>query len=72
MPREELAQEIGDHGMQAMGQRVTIVTLSQFKAPIEPVSEHWYMSGGKETEKVSYAIPGRFEGTSRGKIYRKS
>lgn len=73
MPREELAQQVNDRGIQALGQSVTIVTLSRFKsrAPLEPVFEHWYMSGGKETEKVSYAISGRFEGTSRGKVYHK-
>jgi hypothetical protein len=72
-PREELAQRIRDQGLQALGQRVTIVTLSRFKPqmPIKPALEHWYMAGGDDTERVSYAIPGRFEGTSRGKIYRK-
>jgi len=74
MPREELAQRISNHGIEALGQGVTIVTLSQFKAgvPIQPISQHWYMAGGEETELVSYVIPGRFEGTSKGKIYRKS
>lgn len=70
---EELARRIHDYGIQALGQAITMVTLSRFKseAPIQPVSEHWYMAGGDDTERVSYAIPGRFEGTSRGKIYRK-
>lgn len=71
MPREELAQEIHDHGVHTLDQGVTIVTLSRFKSPIQSVSEHWYIAGGNDTERVSYAIPGRFEGTSRGKIYRK-
>jgi len=74
MPHEELAQRIRDHGIQALGSSITIVTLSRFKAqePIQPVSEHWYMSGGEDTEFVSYVIPGQFKGTSRGKVYRKN
>ncbi|MBT9140317.1 MAG: hypothetical protein DDT30_00893 [Dehalococcoidia bacterium] len=72
-PREELAQRIRDCGIPALGQGITIVTLSRFKSPptAQPVSEHWYMAGGDDTELVKYAIPGHFEGTSRGKIYRK-
>lgn len=72
-PREEIAQRISDQGLQSLGQSVTIVTLSRFKSqvPIRPALEHWYMAGGDDTERVGYVIPGRFEGTSRGKIYRK-
>ncbi|MBT9142470.1 MAG: hypothetical protein DDT32_01100 [Syntrophomonadaceae bacterium] len=72
-PREELAQRIRDYGIPALGQGITIVTLSRFKSQraIQPKSGHWYMAGGDDTELVKYAIPGRFEGTSRGKIYRK-
>jgi hypothetical protein len=74
MPHEELAQHIHRHGIEALGQGVTIVTLSRFNpdAPVKPVGHCWYMSGGRDTEKVRYAIPGQFVGTSRGKIYRKS
>jgi hypothetical protein len=73
-PREELAQRIRDQGLQTLGQSVTIVTLSRFKSqmPIKPPLEHWYMAGGDDTERLGYVIPGKFEGTSRGKIYRKS
>ena len=50
----------------------TVVTLSRFKnKPIEPTLPHWWMAGGEDTEQVPYFIKGRFEGTSRGKIYRK-
>lgn len=50
----------------------TAVTLSRFKhAAIEPTLPHWWMAGGDDTEQVPYFIKGRFEGTSRGKIYRK-
>ncbi|MCF6154891.1 MAG: hypothetical protein E3K36_06495 [Candidatus Brocadia sp.] len=50
----------------------TAVTLSRFKnAAIEPTLPHWWMAGGDNTEQVPYLIKGRFEGTSRGKIYRK-
>lgn len=74
MPREELARQIRDRGPQSLGSGVTIVTLSRFKEqdPIQPVSQHWYMSGGKDTEFVSYVIPGQFKGTSHGKVYRKN
>lgn len=58
----------------------TAVTLSRFKnmivAPTLPHSSdsskgYWWMSGGDNTEQVPYFIKGRFEGTSKGKIYRK-
>lgn len=50
----------------------TAVTLSRFKnVAIEPTLPHWWMAGGDNTEQVPYFIKGRFEGTSRGKIYRK-
>lgn len=50
----------------------TAVTLSRFKhATVKPTLPHWWMAGGKNTEQVPYFIKGRFEGTSRGKIYRK-
>jgi hypothetical protein len=73
LPREELAQQIHDHGIQVIGRNVTIVTLSRFKsqAPIHSIFEHWYMAGGDDTERIDYVIPGRFMGTSRGKVYRK-
>jgi len=52
---------------------LTILTLARFKsAPVRPVvGQHWWMSGGEDTELVPYLIKGRFVGTSRGKIYRK-
>ena len=58
----------------------TAVTLSRFKnTTIAPTLFHssdsskgyWWMSGGDNTEQVPYFIKGRFEGTSKGKIYRK-
>lgn len=50
----------------------TAVTLSRFKNTIvAPTLPHWWMAGGDDTEQVPYFIKGRFEGTSRGKIYRK-
>ena len=52
---------------------ITVVTLSRFKdEPITPTLQHWWMAGGPNTELVPYVIKGRFSGTSRGKIYRKS
>lgn len=50
----------------------TAVTLSRFKnIPLESTLPHWWMTGGKDTEQVPYFIKGRFEGTSKGKIYQK-
>lgn len=55
-----------------MPQGATIVTLSRFKnATVAPTLPHWWMAGGKNTELVPYFIQGRFEGTSKGKIYIK-
>ncbi len=54
------------------GRSVTMVTLSRFREALRPVSQHWWMSGGNDTELMRYTIPGQFKGTSRGKIYRKS
>lgn len=51
----------------------TAVTLSRFKnIPIKSTLPHWWMAGGDNTEQVPYFIKGKFEGTSRGKIYKKS
>lgn len=52
---------------------LTVVTLSRFRGPFaEPsVGTHWWMSGGENTELVPYLIQGRYEGTSRGKIFVK-
>lgn len=47
------------------------VSLSRFKGELYKKLEHWYLAGGDDTEIVPYFIKGRFEGTSRGKIYRK-
>lgn len=50
----------------------TAVTLSRFKnTTVEPTLPHWWMAGGANTEQVPYFIKGRFEGTSKGKIYKK-
>ncbi len=49
----------------------TAVSLSRFKETLNKKLEHWYLAGGNDTEIVPYFIKGRFEGTTRGKIYRK-
>lgn len=53
---------------------VTILTLARFKGPFaEPtVGNHWWMAGGDNTELVEYLVKGTFQGTTRGKIYRKN
>jgi len=73
MPSEGLAKEIHQNGLDVLDKGVAIVTLSRFKSAIQPVSKHWWLSGGdKDTERLSYAIHGKFTGTTRGKIYRKN
>ena len=52
-------------------QGTTAVSLSRFKKSLSRQLEHWYLAGGDDTEIVAYFIKGRFEGTTRGKIYRK-
>ena len=50
----------------------TVVTLSRFKNDdIKPTLPNWWMAGGENTERIQYFIKGKFEGTSRGKIYKK-
>ena len=73
MPSKELANEIHHNGLDVLDKGVAIVTLSRFKGAIQPVSKHWWLSGGeKDTERLSYTIHGKFTGTTRGKIYRKN
>lgn len=73
MPSKEFATKIRQNGLAILEKGVTIITLSCFKSAIQPVSQHWWLSGGDDdTELLSYAIPGRFDGTTRGKIYRKN
>lgn len=51
---------------------ITIVTLSRFKSIPTPAIHNWYISGRKnDTELVPFIIPGRYLGTTRGKIYQK-
>ncbi|MBF6571210.1 MAG: hypothetical protein IVW54_20290 [Candidatus Binataceae bacterium] len=52
---------------------VSIVTLARFRGPLKPaVGDRWWMAGGPETELAPFLIQGRFTGTSRGKIFRKT
>jgi len=51
----------------------TIVTLARFVGEqLDLRRSKWFLSGGNETELVPYLIPGHFEGTTGGKIYRKN
>lgn len=73
-PSTDFAQEIRRQGASILGQSVTMLTLSCFKNdhPVEQTLQHWKMTGNQtDTELLTYVVPGRFEGTSRGKIYRK-
>ncbi len=33
--------------------------------------KHWYLTGGNDTELVPYVISGFYQGTTKGKIYKK-
>lgn len=73
-PSTELAQEIRSQGVSVLGHSVTMLTLSCFKNdhPVEQTLQHWKMTGDQtDTELRTYVVSGGFEGTSRGKIYRK-
>jgi len=74
IPSKEMAKKVHNEGVESLGSGVTVVTLSCFKSgkSIKPVSQHWWMAGGKDTELLRFTIPGKFLGTTRGKIYRKS
>lgn len=73
LPSNEAPQELRQHVLKFLKAGITIVTLSRFKKDkaVQPTLKHWHMSGGQDTELLPYAIPGSFQGTTRGKIYRK-
>lgn len=52
----------------------TVVTLSRFiqgKSVVQTMP-HWKMTGDtRDTELVPFVIPGQFQGTTRGRVYRK-
>lgn len=71
LPQSEMAEDLKSEVLNLLQQGVMMVTLSRFDRPIEQTLDHWHLAGGKDTEHVSYLIPGRYEGTTRGKIYRR-
>lgn len=73
MPSNEVSQELRQQILNERGSDLTTVTLSRFKnsSEIEPTLKHWHIAGGQDTELLTYVIPGRFQGTTKGKIYRK-
>lgn len=72
LPSKEVAQELRQQLVKIVESGVTMVTLSRFTGElIQRTLKHWHMTGGQDTELIAYAIPGIFEGTTRGKIYRK-
>lgn len=77
LPKERMIELLRRYGT------LTAVTLSRF-IPFKPLSPttlidddkgnkqgYWWMTGGEETETVPYVIPGKFVGTTRGKLYLK-
>jgi hypothetical protein len=73
MPSKDMAQEARQQLVEFVKAGVTMVTLSRFKKdkPIEKTLKHWHLSGGQNTELITYAVLGSFQGTVKGKIYRK-
>lgn len=73
LPSHDSPQELSQQVSRFLKTGITIVTLSRFRKDkvIQPILKHWYMSGGQDTELLTYAIPGSFQGTTKGKIYRK-
>jgi len=72
--RDVFAQQVQREGIDVLSLGVTAVTLSTFKSeqPVSQTMAHWKMAGDRvDTELVPYVIPGSFQGTSRGRIYRK-
>lgn len=66
-----------EHTLQLLQENksITLVSLSKFKAgdlAESPFGQHWYLSGGDETEILTYVIQGSFRGTTNGKIYKKN
>lgn len=50
---------------------LTMVTLSRFVENPNPIIYNWFMSGNQNTLLETYVIPGRYIGTTKGKIYMK-
>ena len=70
---EEFSEQLVNGQIDMSKLRVTRATLSRFKTALTWQSGviNWFLSGGKETEQISYVISGVIRGTTRGKIYRK-
>jgi len=77
LPKEQIVDLLKKYGS------LTIVSLSRFiqsqiinaASFIEDTEAnkigYWWIAGGKETEIIPYVIPGKFIGTTRGKLYLK-
>jgi hypothetical protein len=73
-PERILYLPIGEVSQANHSQVATIVTLSRFirTRPILQTMPHWKMTGDtNDTELVPFVIPGGFQGTTRGRVYRK-
>lgn len=74
-PREEIGKRLREEGLDALPHPITTATVSRFNAPPTGYGaegyEHWWMAGGDNTEHVILAIPGRYYGTNRGRVYLK-
>lgn len=68
-PSEEIENPIE---LLQTGGPITMVTLSRFTISPKPIIHNWYMAGEKgSTELITFVIPGKFQGTTRGKVYKK-
>lgn len=73
LPSSDFARAIQSGQRSIVSFNVTMVTLSRFRSAFawQEGSANWLLSGGNETELISYVIPGQVRGTTRGKIYLK-
>jgi len=73
-PERILYLPISEASQANSSQVATIITLSRFirNRPVLQTLPHWKMTGNTDdTELVPFVIPGGFQGTTRGRVYRK-
>lgn len=73
LPSQEVVSELRKELFEVLENGLSILTLSTFKKgeKLNQKLKHWYLTGGSDTELVPYVIAGSFQGTTKGKIYRK-
>lgn len=73
LPSQEVVPEFRKELFEVLEDGLSIITLSTFKKgeKLNQKLKHWYLTGGNDTELISYVIAGFFQGTTNGKIFRK-